>query len=116
MLPLVDVIHGYADIHVESFPFSAIETFPEVDFYFVEIQVKSEGKAELLRWLGRERGVKPEDVVVFGDQNNDLSLMRVAGTSYAMANSFESCFEVAHEIIASNGEEAVADKCAELFL
>jgi len=116
---LIELTHEFRelpDIYVESFPFSAIETFPDEDLYFVEIHFFCEGKVELLRWLEKERGITPEQVMAFGDQNNDISLLKAAGYGFAVANAFKPCLEAADEIIESNAQEAVAKKLEELFL
>lgn len=52
-------------------------------------------------------GVKPEDVVVFGDHLNDIGMFRKAGRGVAVANAHEALKRIADEVIGSNEEDAV---------
>lgn len=44
-------------------------------------------KGNALKHLIDELGIKPEECVAFGDQNNDVEMLELAGLSYAMKNS-----------------------------
>ncbi len=44
-------------------------------------------KATAVEWIARHHGVEMEDVVAVGDWLNDISMLRAAGKSYAMAQA-----------------------------
>ena len=44
-------------------------------------------KGTALSGLIRLLGVKPEECVAFGDQYNDVEMLELVGTSYAMSNA-----------------------------
>jgi hydroxymethylpyrimidine pyrophosphatase-like HAD family hydrolase len=53
-------------------------------------------------------GCSPEQVIVFGDNLNDLSMFEVAGTRLAVSNARNELKEKADSLIASNDEDGVA--------
>jgi Cof subfamily protein (haloacid dehalogenase superfamily) len=64
-------------------------------------------KSRALRELADLYGFQMENVVVFGDHINDLRMFQTAGRAVAVANAQEQVKSHAHEIIASNEEDAV---------
>lgn len=64
---------------------------------------KSHGlKLLLARW-----GLGPDDLVVFGDGENDLEMFALAKTSYAMGNAPQNVQQAATHVIGTNDEQAV---------
>ena len=57
------------------------------------------------------QGGKPEDIVVFGDGHNDISMMRQAPISIAMGNAIDEVKEVATYITKSNQEDGIEYAC-----
>lgn len=53
-------------------------------------------------------GIGPDEVVVFGDSDNDLEMFRVAGASVAMGQAQEHLRSAATFVTASNDEDGVA--------
>lgn len=53
-------------------------------------------------------GIAREDVVVFGDEMNDVSMFEVAGTGVAMANAVDSIINMADFVTKSNNEDGIA--------
>jgi hydroxymethylpyrimidine pyrophosphatase-like HAD family hydrolase len=53
----------------------------------LEISALGVSKASALEVLAAEHGIGPQHVVAFGDQPNDLPMLRWAGRSYAVANA-----------------------------
>ena len=49
-----------------------------------------------------------DEIVVFGDQDNDVSMLKVAGTSIAMKNACQNVKDVANDITESNNNHGVA--------
>jgi hydroxymethylpyrimidine pyrophosphatase-like HAD family hydrolase len=82
----------------------------------VEMSAAGVTKASTLELLCLERGIRPEQVVAFGDMPNDLALLEWAGTSYAMANAHPSVVECATHVAPPNDEDGVAQVLERLLL
>jgi len=82
---------------------------------FLEIMDASVSKGEGLKTVMRHRGLKPEEVIAFGDEENDLPMFSVAGFSAAPANAKESVRKAADFVFGSNAEEGLAAFLQELF-
>jgi len=67
----------------------------------------SKGK-RLLEWAGGQ-GIAREAVIAFGDQQNDMEMLRVAGLGVAMGNSLPEVQACADWIAGSNESDAIAD-------
>ena len=74
----------------------------------VEISSSTVTKAEGARWWAESIGKTLADVVAFGDELNDVPLLRDAGRGYAMANAALHVQSVADGTTASNDEDGVA--------
>jgi len=74
--------------------------------YCLEIFSKDAGKAAALAQL--KELLKPDEVVVFGDNHNDLSMMEIADRSYATANAIDEVKAAATAVIGSCDEDGVA--------
>ena len=81
----------------------------------VEISGPGVTKASTLALLCGELGVRPEEVLAFGDMPNDLPMLEWAGTSYAMANAHPSVRALADHVAPSNQDDGVAAVLEELF-
>ncbi|KRL76233.1 hypothetical protein FC36_GL001946 [Ligilactobacillus equi DSM 15833 = JCM 10991] len=64
-------------------------------------------KAWGLEQLLQHYHLNKEDLIVFGDNLNDLEMMQAAGTSYAVANAKEPIKAVATKMVPSNDDEGV---------
>ncbi|MBR5686127.1 MAG: HAD-IIB family hydrolase [Muribaculaceae bacterium] len=73
---------------------------------FLEIFTAGTSKAAAIRDLAREVGA--ERVVVFGDNGNDIAMMRAADHSVAVENAFPEVKAVASEVIGPNTADSVA--------
>jgi len=68
--------------------------FPEVNFVksgetHLEVVAKGVDKASGMRDISKCTGIAPEEMMAFGDEMNDLPMLKYCGTSYAMANAVE---------------------------
>ena len=64
---------------------------------------KAWGLAELLkRW-----NLKPEQIMAFGDSENDIEMLELAGISYAMENAEEAVKEIATKVAPANSQAGV---------
>ena len=65
---------------------------------------KGAGLAEVARTLG----MRPEQVVAFGDSHNDLEMLQFAGLGVAMGNASAELKAVAGLVAPSNDEDGIA--------
>ncbi len=75
---------------------------------FVDIHKKGINKASALSYLMKERHIAPEEVMAFGNTENDVPMLQMAGTSYAVANADEVAKQAAKFLCESNEEDGVA--------
>lgn len=81
----------------------------------VEISAAGVSKATTLEMVCRERGIRADEVVGFGDMPNDLAMLGWVGTSYAMANAHRLVRDHADQVAPSNEEDGVAAVLEKLF-
>ncbi len=74
---------------------------------YLEIYSKDTTKAHAIQHLAAEIGA--ERIVVFGDNLNDIPMMKMADWSVAVGNAFEEVKACADEVIGTNDEDAVAE-------
>ncbi|MDT0445916.1 Cof-type HAD-IIB family hydrolase [Streptomyces johnsoniae] len=74
----------------------------------LEISAPGVSKASTLAQRCRRYGIRPDEVVAFGDMPNDLEMLGWAGTGYAMANAHPAVLAAAHRHTVSNEEDGVA--------
>lgn len=74
----------------------------------VEIAPAGADKGSGLRWLCDHLAVDPSDVLVFGDEVNDLPMFAMAGRRVAVANAHPAVKAAADEVTASNADDGVA--------
>ncbi|WP_066870642.1 Cof-type HAD-IIB family hydrolase [Clostridium mediterraneense] len=74
----------------------------------LEIMNKECNKGFGLEKLIKELGVKREEVVSIGDEQNDFEMIKFAGLGVAMGNASEKIKEIADYITKTNEEDGVA--------
>lgn len=94
--------------------------FPELSIlssYPENIEINSEfaKKGTGLIKAIEKMGLKKDEVAVFGDGYNDLSLFELFPNSYAPENAEDGIKELAKEIIPSNNDDGVGKKILELI-
>ena len=52
--------------------------------------------------------ISPHDIIAFGDDTNDIKMLKTAGTGVAMGNAINSVKEVADYITESNDNEGIS--------
>lgn len=72
-------------------------------------------KAVALGYVVNSLGCRLDQVVAFGDDVNDVDMLRAAGLGIAMANAVEEVHRVADRVTATNDEEGIALVLAELL-
>ena len=74
----------------------------------IEISPKGITKGQTLKYLMKQHGIHREEVLVFGDGENDVDMFRQIKYSVAMENAEEFVKEQAYTVTKSNKEEGVA--------
>jgi Cof subfamily protein (haloacid dehalogenase superfamily) len=87
-------------------------TFPT----FLEVMNAGVSKGAGLKTVMECRGLKPEEVIAFGDEENDIPMFDVVGFSAAPSNAREKVRQAADFIFGSNAEEGLAAFLEERFL
>ena len=79
------------------------------DAFMINLEVSAEGvdKGEGLRILGDKIGISTEEIMAFGDSNNDASMLRTAGLSVCMENGEEALKRKADIVAPANEEDGV---------
>jgi Cof subfamily protein (haloacid dehalogenase superfamily) len=81
----------------------------------IEMSAHGVTKATALAALAGDLGIKPADVVAFGDMPNDLPMLTWAGTSYAVANAHKDVLAAVDHVTAANNDDGVARILEDLF-
>lgn len=76
--------------------------------YNLEIFRKDVNKAVGIRRLIEHLGIRQDEVMAIGDEENDLPMISFAGLGIAMGNATHAVKEIAKDITATNNEAGVA--------
>ena len=104
----------------------AIAIFPQVfgDFFslnkseafYLEIMEKGDDKAKALSLLLNHLELTAGDLIAFGNNNNDLEMLKLAEVGVAVANAVPELKEISDYVTTSNDDDGVArflkDYCA----
>lgn len=92
-----------------------VRLMPSGRYPFVQLMAAEVDKATALRHLMDAWGESLENVVAFGDDVNDIDLLRVAGLGVAVANAFHGALDAADRVAPANVEDGVAVVLEELM-
>ena len=53
-------------------------------------------------------GIDLSDMVAFGDDKNDIDMLKICGKGIAVSNAIKDVLDLADEVTASNDEDGVA--------
>lgn len=92
------------------------EEFPSMDFVFpsptapiIDISPKGWSKGTAVCRIASELGLSLDEVAVFGDSENDLSMIEAVPNAVAVSNASEEVARAARWHIGSSADDAVAD-------
>ena len=90
----------------EAFPHGAcyLKSKP----HFLEIAPEGVDKGRSLATLARHLGLQPDEVMAFGDGQNDVPMLKYAGAGYAMANACPQALACTPLVAPPNTEDGVA--------
>lgn len=83
-------------------------------FYF-EYTDQGIDKAKALDEVFPQKGISPENMIAFGDGQNDRSIIEYAGIGVAMGNAVQEILDIADEVTTSNNEDGIADFLDKFF-
>jgi Cof subfamily protein (haloacid dehalogenase superfamily) len=83
---------------------------------FLEVINNGVSKGEGLKIAMEHRGLKPEEVIAFGDEENDVPMFPIAGFAAAPENAREKIREQADFVYGSNTKEGLAAYLEKVFL
>lgn len=75
---------------------------------YYEILPKGASKGNLLEKIAEMNGIPISRTYAAGDNENDISLIRAAGTGYAVANAIDSAKEAADRITVSHNDSPIS--------
>jgi len=84
--------------------------------FFLELFDPRAGKGASLQTLAEHLGIDRSRVMAIGDQENDLTMLRFAGTSVAMGNAIDAVKAAALHQTGSNAEDGAAAAIEALVL
>lgn len=84
--------------------------------YFFEIMPKNVSKGHSLLEIADYLNINHEDIIAFGDQENDLLMIEMAGTGVAMGNAIPKLKESADYVTLTNDEDGIADYLEKFIL
>lgn len=94
---------------------------PELDFVLpspegvvIDITPKGYGKGSAVRIMAESLGIGLDEVAVFGDADNDISMLRAVTNSVAVANASPEAAAIARWHIGDALDESVAHAMAEI--
>ncbi|MBO0476382.1 sugar-phosphatase [Vagococcus sp. DIV0080] len=98
------------DAAIKEIPESFTERFAMVKSmpFYLEVLNKQATKGIAVAELANFLNISLDEVMAIGDNENDLSMIEVAGTGVAMGNAVPSVKEIADKITKSNDEHGVA--------
>ena len=76
--------------------------------FYLEIIPKIISKGQGILHACEYLGIRPEEVIAFGDAENDISMIKVAGMGIAMGNAEDAVKLVADMVTLSNNEDGIA--------
>lgn len=90
----------------EAFPRGAC--YLKSKAHYLEIAPEGVDKGRSLAILARHLGLTPDEVMAFGDGQNDVPMLRYAGAGYAMANACPQALACTPLVAPPNTEDGVA--------
>ena len=93
----------------------ALAVVPSAAFY-LEIMPRTIHKGQGIREVCRVLGLGTEQVVAFGDAENDIPMLRQAGVGVAMGNAAPAVRAAADRVTRTNNEDGIAVALEELGL
>ncbi|PRP83442.1 haloacid dehalogenase-like hydrolase [Planoprotostelium fungivorum] len=91
--------------------YDSVQAVPQM----LEIVPMGTSKAVALENICRELNLSPDQAIAFGDGENDITMLKLAGCSVAVGNAKPFVKSVAKYVGKSNGEDGLADVLSRIF-
>ena len=118
----MDKVQGlFADMKEREQAWQELKQFDSLELvgslkYNIEINAAGVNKGKGLLELGEILGISREEIMAFGDGDNDIAMLREVGFGVAMENADEEVKAVADYVTGSNDEDGVAKAIARFVL
>lgn len=76
--------------------------------FYLEVIPRTINKGQGILDICHATGISPEEVIAFGDAENDIPMLRTAGMGVAMANADERVRTAADMVTLSNNDDGIA--------
>ena len=81
-----------------------------------DVAAKGNSKGSGLANWARHEGIPLEQIIAFGDNYNDLSMLTMAGLGIAMGNSDDEIKQQVDRVIGDNNSPSIAEELSRIFL
>lgn len=78
-------------------------------WHVIEIVKSGLSKAVGLDRVSKSLGISRENIIAFGDEDNDLEMIDFAGIGVAMGNAIDPLKNIANEVTLTNNEDGIAE-------
>ena len=118
----MDKVQGlFADMKEREQAWQELKQFDSLELvgslkYNIEINAAGVNKGKGLLELGEILGISREEIMAFGDGDNDIAMLREVGFGVAMQNADEEVKAVADYVTGSNDEDGVTKAIARFVL
>ncbi|MGZ3608793.1 MAG: Cof-type HAD-IIB family hydrolase [Ktedonobacteraceae bacterium] len=85
-------------------------------FDIIELLHPDVSKGNALRVIAKDLQIRPEEIVAFGDNHNDIGMLQLAGLGVAMGNAHNEVKIAADYVTLSNAEDGVAVAIEDMVL
>ena len=102
----VDLIHAHLNsVHAEVIDHRRWGA----PWHVIEIVKSGLNKAVGIDRVSKSLGIAKENIIAFGDEDNDLEMIDYAGVGVAMGNAIGPLKNIANEITLTNNEDGIAE-------
>src|SRR5690606_1169272 len=105
--PLAELHSAVRERHGSSVEMHLFENLYSPGWHWLTIHDRRATKAQGVRTLIETYGLRTEELVVFGDELNDIKIFEIAARAVAVANAHPALKRVASHVIGSNEEDSV---------
>ncbi len=109
-----EVLDGVIEIIAEALPgeVELVRSKP----HFLEITAFGNSKGDAVLHLAEQLGIKQEEIMAFGNAENDISMLEIAKFGVAVENAVDAVKAIATHHTASNNDDGVAKFIEEFVL
>lgn len=84
--------------------------------YFIEIMAQGITKSHAIKVFGKNRQIDMADTIAFGDNYNDLDMLKTVGQGYVMGNAPDDIKEIIGQVTADNNHDGIATVLENMIL